>query len=214
MSTSNRGRPRTFDREHALHRAMEVFWAKGYEGAQLTDLTAAMGINPPSFYAAFGSKEEAFREAVELYRGTVGASTLRALDAGGSVRDAVEGMLLQSVDNVLAAPGRGGCLLILGVVNVLPENEPLRRLLIGIRAETAARLQERLDRAVQEGELAQGTDTRALTMHFATVMQGLSLQARDGITREDLVRAVSSAVRVLDLHRGPRGADRARSKRR
>ncbi|NKX16695.1 helix-turn-helix transcriptional regulator [Ochrobactrum pseudogrignonense] len=69
-----RGRPRSFDRDDALRRVMEVFWAKGYEGAQLIDLTAAIGVTPPSFYAAFGSKEAAFREAVELYKATTGRS--------------------------------------------------------------------------------------------------------------------------------------------
>ncbi|WP_164125535.1 TetR family transcriptional regulator, partial [Stenotrophomonas maltophilia] len=77
---ASRGRPRNFDRDQALERAMRVFWAKGYEGAQLVDLTAAMGINPPSFYAAFGSKQEIFREAIDLYLATAGANAMRALD--------------------------------------------------------------------------------------------------------------------------------------
>lgn len=64
-----RGRPRSFDRDQALERVMQVFWAKGYEGAQLTDLVAAIGITPPSFYAAFGSKEAAFaRRSISIWR--------------------------------------------------------------------------------------------------------------------------------------------------
>ncbi len=77
---ATRGRPRSFDRDAALRRAIEVFWAKGYEGAQLVDLTAAMGINPPSFYAAFSSKEALFREALDRYLATDGAASMQALE--------------------------------------------------------------------------------------------------------------------------------------
>lgn len=69
---AERGRPRSFDKEAALERAMEVFWRLGYEGASMTDLTAAMGIASPSLYAAFGSKEALFRQALDHYRATEG----------------------------------------------------------------------------------------------------------------------------------------------
>ncbi|WP_163359819.1 TetR/AcrR family transcriptional regulator, partial [Klebsiella aerogenes] len=82
--------------DQALERAMRVFWAKGYEGAQLVDLTAAMGINPPSFYAAFGSKQEIFREAIDLYLATAGANAMRALDGTPAARAAIEAMLRAS----------------------------------------------------------------------------------------------------------------------
>ena len=91
---AERGRPRNFDRAQALRKAMEVFWSKGYEGASLTDLTAAMGINSPSLYGAFGSKEGLFREAVQLYRDTDGAASRRALTDADTARDAVQGLSL------------------------------------------------------------------------------------------------------------------------
>lgn len=193
-----RGRPRGFDRDVALRRAMEVFWAKGYEGAQLVDLTAAMGINPPSFYAAFGSKHAAFREAVDLYVATVGTATFRALDAGTTTRDAVRAMLTASADVALAAPESGGCLLIVGIVNALPESETLRRHLRDIRGVTVTRLRQRLERGVRDGDLPADTDAEGLAIFFGTVIQGLSLQARDGASRHDLLRAVAAAVTALD----------------
>jgi len=73
-----RGRPRNFDKDAALERAMELFWIKGYEGASMTDLTSAMGIASPSLYAAFGSKEELFRRAVQHYGATEGLEIGRA----------------------------------------------------------------------------------------------------------------------------------------
>ena len=93
------GRPRSFDREQVLTRAMELFWAKGYADASMAELTAAMGINAPSLYAAFGSKEQLFREAVELYQQTQGGTVWSCLEGPGAVRDNVEQLLMAAVDS-------------------------------------------------------------------------------------------------------------------
>jgi len=195
---ATRGRPRSFDRDAALRRAIEVFWAKGYEGAQLVDLTAAMGINPPSFYAAFGSKEALFREALDLYLATDGAGSMQALEAGATARESILGMLTASAEITLASPGARGCMLILGLVNGLPENERLRRHLAALRGETTDRIRRRLLRGIAEGDLPPGTDVDGLATFFGTVMQGLSLQARDGASREALAAAATAAMKALD----------------
>ena len=188
---TGRGRPRKFDRQQALERAMQVFWAKGYEGAQLAELTRAMGINPPSFYAAFGSKQAIFHEAVELYLGTPGARSMQALEETADSRAAIEAM-------ALAAPGSGGCLLIVGLINAQPDSEPSRAYLQDLRRMTLARVRARLERGVSEGDLAPDTDTAALASFCATVMQGLSLQARDGATAEELDGIIAAAMRAFD----------------
>lgn len=195
---TGRGRPRKFDRQLALERAMQVFWAKGYEGAQLVDLTAAMGINPPSFYAAFGSKQAIFHEAVELYLGTAGANAMRALEETADPREAVAAMLRASAAVALAAPGAGGCLLIVGLINGQPDSEPSRAYLRDLRRMTLARIRARLERGVSEGALAPGTDAAALASFYASVMQGLSLQARDGATAAELDAIVAAAMRAFD----------------
>ncbi len=195
---ASRGRPRNFNREQALERALRVFWAKGYEGAQLVDLTAAMGINPPSFYAAFGSKQAIFREAIDLYLATSGAQSMRALDETPATHAAIEAMLRASADVALAAPDARGCLLILGLVNCLPENQPSRDYLRDLRRATIDRIRRRLDRGLGDGDLAVGTDTAQLASFYATVMQGLSLQARDGASREELDAVVAAAMSALD----------------
>ncbi|WP_447920229.1 TetR/AcrR family transcriptional regulator [Achromobacter aegrifaciens] len=194
---STRGRPRSFDRDHALERVMQVFWAQGYEGTQLGDLTAAIGITPPSFYAAFGSKEAAFREAVELYATTAGAGMLRALAEHAGVRDAIRAMLQASVDVALSAPQSGGCLLILGVMNCHADTEPLRELLKGIRKRNMARIRDRLKRGIAEGELPAGIDAAALARYYGAVMQAISMQARDGASRKELEALIAPAMAAL-----------------
>lgn len=193
-----RGRPRSFDRDAALARAMEVFWARGYEGTQLSELMAAIGINPPSFYAAFGSKEAIFREAVDLYLSTAGAGSMKALVETGNARDAVEAMLLASADIALASPSAGGCMVSLGLVNCQGHNAGLRDYMRDLRRTTALIIRERLERGVAGGDLPAGTDAGRLATYFTTVMQGLSLQAQDGATRDDLRGIVETAMRVLD----------------
>lgn len=193
-----RGRPRSFDRDAALQQAMEVFWAKGYEATQLADLLAAIGINPPSFYAAFSSKETLYREAIDRYLSTVGAGSMQALARSGPVRKAIEAMLLASVDIALASPSAGGCMVSLGLVNCQAQNLPLREHLRDLRRTTALLIGERLQRAIGDGELPRDADVTGLANYFTTIMRGLSLQAQDGAGRATLRGIVATAMAVLD----------------
>lgn len=194
---SARGRPRGFDRDQALERLMQVFWARGYEGAQLNDLTAAIGVKPPSFYAAFGSKEDAFREAIDLYIATIGSAPMRALEEAATVRDGLRAMLEGSVAVALSAKP-GGCLLILGVVNCLPANEAVRAHLLNARRKTVELVAARLRRGVVDGELPVDTDISRLAAFFHGIMQAISFQARDGATQADLYALIEPALRALD----------------
>jgi len=194
---SARGRPRGFDRDQALERLMQVFWARGYEGAQLNDLTAAIGVKPPSFYAAFGSKEDAFREAIDLYIATIGSAPMRALEEAATVRDGLRAMLEGSVAVALSAKP-GGCLLILGVVNCLPANEAVRAHLLNARRKTVELVAARLRRGVVDGELPVDTDIPRLAAFFHGIMQAISFQARDGATRADLYALIEPALRAID----------------
>ncbi len=191
-----RGRPRSFDRDLALSRAMEVFWAKGYEGAQLADLTEAMGINPPSFYAAFGSKEAAFREAVDLYIATVGSAPMRALDSATTLKAGIRAMLKGSIDVALSSQP-GGCLLVLGVVNCLTENEAARECLKKARRTTLDLIRERLERGVRDGELPADTDAEVLAAFYNGILQAISFQARDGASRHDLESLIAPAMAAV-----------------
>jgi AcrR family transcriptional regulator len=189
-----RGRPRSFDREAALRRAMEVFWERGYEGTPISELTRAMGINPPSLYAAFGSKEELFREAVTLYDMREGSVTERALHREGSARAAVEAMLRDNADLYADPDNPSGCMVVLGTTTWTPQNEDVRSYLAGLRHKSFELVRARLERGVDAGELPPGTDVQALAAYYNTVLEGLSIQARDGASREAMHAIVDCAM--------------------
>lgn len=189
------GRPRSFDRQDALLRAMRVFWAAGYEGATLTGLQKAMGgISAPSFYAAFGSKEKLFREAVELYSRTLGAPMLKALAAGTTARASIGALLDAAVESFTKPGAPRGCLLVLGAINSMPANKSVRDYLCGLRARRRKAIRQRLQRAVEEGELPPGLDPGALASFYTTVVDGLAIQARDGASRKILQFAARCAM--------------------
>jgi AcrR family transcriptional regulator len=196
---AKRGRPATFDRAEAVERATELFWARGYEGVTLEDLQAAMGnISPPSFYHAFGSKEALFREAVERYMATVGASNARALESGKTARESVDAMLRLAARS-MSRPGKPrGCLLVHGAINCSPANSGPQEFLRGLRQRAPKAIKQRLDRAVAEGELPPDVDTGGIAAFYATVAQGLGLRAGDGASQAALMATVDGAMAAWD----------------
>ena len=211
-----RGRPRNFDRSIALQRAMELFWAKGYEGTQLTDLTTTMGINPPSFYAAFGSKEAAFREALELYERKMGEGRIKAFGEDLDTHQSIRALLDHGIDVALAAPGSGGCMIMLGMINTMSGHEPLRDLLKNRRREGLRQVRDRLKRGVRVGDLPPSTDISRLAAFYCAVLQGISLQARDGATRTELndIAAVAMMAMPRRGHPGAAAQDAVSTRRR
>lgn len=191
---AERGRPRAFDRAEALRRAMEVFWEHGYEGASMSDLTAAMGINSPSLYAAFGGKEALFRAAVELYGHTDGGNTARALREEPTARAAVEAMLRDNAAAYTEANKPHGCMVVLAGSTYTTRNTGIRDFLIDKRRETTEDIRRRLERGVAEGDLPPDTDSAALAGFYTTVLYGLSIQARDGASLAELTASIDCAM--------------------
>ncbi|MDQ8730213.1 TetR/AcrR family transcriptional regulator [Bradyrhizobium sp. LHD-71] len=195
---AERGRPRSFDRAAALRQAMEVFWAKGYSGTSMADLTAAMKINSPSIYAAFGCKEELFREAVVLYGATEGARIWERMTAAPSARAAIETMLRVSAEDYTRPGKPRGCLVVLGAIHADDGNDAVQRELRQKRVHNVDLLARRLERAVAEGELPEGVDCRAVATFYATVQHGMSIQARDGVSRKSLLNVADCAMVAWD----------------
>ncbi|WP_457310464.1 TetR/AcrR family transcriptional regulator [Sphingomonas sp. UYAg733] len=191
-----RGRPRSFDRQEALRRAMELFWEKGFEGASMTDLTEAMGIASPSLYAAFGSKDALFREAVALYQASVGNDIWEALEREPGIAAAIAAFLT----NTAIAYGPGdrprGCLIVLGArggEEGHAAGEDLRRR----RAGNLDQLRLRFERAVADGELAAAFDCHAAAAFYATLQHGMSIMARDGADAATLHAVADGGLRAL-----------------
>ncbi|WP_327100150.1 TetR/AcrR family transcriptional regulator [Nocardia vinacea] len=191
---AERGRPRAFDREVALRRAMEVFWEHGYEGSSMSDLTAAMGINSPSLYAAFGGKEELFRAAVGLYGEAEGGYTVRALREEPTARASIEAMLRDNATAYTHEDKPHGCMVVLAGSTYTTRSETIRDFLVEKRRETTADIRERLDRGVAEGDLPPDTNTAALASFYTTVLYGLSIRARDGASHTELTQSIDCAM--------------------
>lgn len=182
---SKGGRPRTFDREAALDTALKLFWQHGYDGVAISDLTAALGIAAPSLYAAFGSKEMLYRAALERYR-QADAPAGRLLAPDGTAYDAVASALRQAVQAVTRPNRPRGCLLSSGLLACASEAEPLAREHRRLRAEMATEFKLRILKGVDAGELPRDMSATALARFYVTVLQGLSVQARDGASANDL----------------------------
>ncbi|RLP99421.1 TetR/AcrR family transcriptional regulator [Micromonospora sp. CV4] len=203
-----RGRPRGFDAEAALERAVEVFWRQGYEGASVSDLTAAMGINKPSLYAAYGGKEELFRKVVARY----------AEQDMGYARNAIAQPTAYQVvatllrDNVLAVtrPDRpAGCLSIQGGTACSDENAPVAGFLAASRLAGEHALAERFAGAVAEGDLPADADPAALARFVMIVTEGQAVHAAAGVSREDLQQAAEIALAGFAAASGARLPERA-----
>jgi AcrR family transcriptional regulator len=206
-SARPRGRPRSFDRDKALQAAVRVFRERGYDGATMADLQEAMGgISPPSLYAAFGSKEELFKEAVSAYVASTGEAGRCALEATDlTTREAIEQVMRANVAAITKTGEPHGCMLVLGALNCTAEHaesanasEHLHR----IRLATHRSIVQRIKRGVREGDVPRGTEVDGLAMFVTTFLNGLSVQARDGASRAALNAAVDRAMRAWDANVG------------
>ena len=188
------GRPREFDRDAALAAAMLLFWRKGFAATSMNDLCDAMGIRSPSLYAAFGSKEALYLEAIDHYVRTIGPTVWDKLAAGASARAAVEKLLLAATET-LPEFGEipGGCMAVLGAVG---DEWPaaIADVVKQVRLDMLEMLQSRLQTAVADGELPAATHVDRLSRFYLSVFQGMALQARDGATSAELKGVAASAM--------------------
>ena len=191
------GRPREFDMDAALDEDMEVFWRHGYEGATIAELTGAMGINPPSLYAAFGSKEGLLKAALDRYT-TQRNECMAEILSAPTARDVAERGLLKLADLQTDPANPPGCLLVAGglACGVGSENIPFE--LAAHRAQTEDALRERFIRAREEGDLAADSDPAALARYLSAVIAGIGVLASAGATREQLREVAMVAVKAFD----------------
>ncbi|MEV5596650.1 TetR/AcrR family transcriptional regulator [Streptomyces sp. NPDC052496] len=192
------GRPRGFDADQALERAMTVFWEQGYEGASLTDLTGAMGITRKSMYAAFGNKETLFRKALERYTEGPASYAARALELP-SAREVATAFLAGSVDTTTRPGCPAGCLGVQGSLAAGDSGRVARDALTAWREDGVTRLRDRFQQAVDEGDLPPGADPELLARYVMTVANGIAVQAAGGAGRSELQQVADAALRNWPL---------------
>ncbi|GAA3452236.1 TetR/AcrR family transcriptional regulator [Dactylosporangium matsuzakiense] len=191
-----RGRPRAFDADAALDRAAEVFWRQGYEGASLSDLTEAMGINRPSLYAAYGNKDALFRRAVARYA-EIDMAYVRAAIAEPTAFAVVEHLLRANADALTRTDRPAGCLSIQGGLASGSDGGRVAQFLAASRLAGERALAERLERALDEGDLPAGTDAAALARYVMVVSEGNAVHAAGGADRAALHATVDIALRAV-----------------
>ncbi|MGX1785100.1 TetR/AcrR family transcriptional regulator [Bosea sp. NPDC055332] len=197
---SRGGRPWSFDRDRALDIAMRQFWRHGYEGVSIGDLTKAMGIAPPSLYAAFGSKAELYREALVRYEDIFGSFDVASLAAAETLKWAVR-LLLEGAVRAVTDPEREpGCMISSGMITCHPDHAELARHAAAHREAMRERIVSALDR------FGEARAIQRLARHLAAVMQGISIQARDGASRTELLEIVEDVVASLAIRAGGKTA--------
>lgn len=192
------GRPRAFDIEESLEKALEVFWRNGYDGTSLSDLTEAMGINKPSLYATFGNKEQLFLKAIEFYESRPCAFFMPALEKPTAYQVA-EHMLFGAAHNMADKNHPQGCVIVQGALACSESAAKVREVLIDRRLDAEQQLCARFLRAQQEGDLPADVDATVLARYLGTVLQGMAVQANNGASSEQLRQ-----VAVMTLQSLPR----------
>jgi len=186
------GRPREFDADKALDRALDVFWRRGYEGTSLSDLTEAMGVTRPSLYAAFGNKEELFRKVLDRYGAMRTDPSCDVLNEPTS-RRAVERLLMNFAGTGDDAPR--GCLMVQGALVCSEASDAIREELNARRAAGEGRLSARLEEWKAAGDLPADADPQSLARYVMAVANGMSVQATGGASADELKRVVDLTMK-------------------
>lgn len=193
----SKGRPRGFDRDAALIRALDVFWRRGYEPASMVELCAAMGINPPSLYAAFGNKAKLFLEAVDFYERTYWDATWANLEKEPDVYRAVEAFFKAAAGILLSPHAPCGCLVVLAAINVSLDSTEVSEAIRSLRQGGKSRFAQRLKQGVRDGQLPEKTDVKSLAATLSTMLEGMSIHARDGVGQAEMTRIGAHVIRLL-----------------
>jgi TetR/AcrR family transcriptional regulator, copper-responsive repressor len=192
--STRRGRPLSFNREKALHTALQLFWKQGYEGTSIADLVGAMGIAPPSLYTAFGSKEQLYLEVVELYLQGPGNFIQHALAQTSDARSFTEQVLNSAAKEFTAHNHPPGCIVSSGLLTSATLHHRMAQSMSDLRSATLGIIRQRFEQAKDCGELPASTDCHSLARFFGAVIQGMSIQARDGAGATELQAMANQAM--------------------
>ncbi|MEG3084803.1 TetR/AcrR family transcriptional regulator [Sphingomonas sp. PB2P12] len=189
------GRPLSFDRETALEHAMLTFWQHGYETTSIIDLTTAMGITAPSLYTAFGDKKQLFLEAARRYAGDPDAMA-RAIAGAPSSYEAARRLLTDAATAYTGDTTPRGCLLASAAASGSAAASDVQRAIADIRQAIVGHLRDRIARDIATGAIQPTANAATLATFIMAITQGMSVLARDGATREDLLAIVATALQA------------------
>jgi len=192
--TSCVGRPKGFDVDGVLEKALAVFWAKGYEGTSLTDLTQAMGINKPSLYSTFGNKEELFLKVVDLYEQRPCGYFHPALEEA-TAKEVIAAMLNGAAESLADQSNPQGCMIIQSALTGSDASESVKQALISRRQTYQDELTTRLQEAQDQGDLTTTYSAISLAQYLGTILQGMTIQATNGISAAELQSIADLALR-------------------
>jgi AcrR family transcriptional regulator len=192
-----KGRPRCFDRDKALLDALKLFWIRGYEPASISELCKIMGINAPSLYASFGNKAKLFLEAATYYEKTYWEAPARKLIAEPDIYKAIEGFFQDSARILLSPDTPCGCMVVLAAVNISDDAKEITDAIRVLRFATKEMFASRLRRAIKDRQIPKNTDVVSMAGALNTMLEGLSIQARDGLSQTELESIAHYAMRIL-----------------
>ncbi|MGI2110031.1 TetR/AcrR family transcriptional regulator [Shewanella frigidimarina] len=187
------GRPRGFDIDIALEQALNVFWRNGYEGTSLNELTEAMGIKKPSLYAAFGNKEQLFFKAIDLYENRPD-SLFNIAFQHEHIADVIRGLLLGAAAQFTDCSHPQGCALINSTLSCSEASDSIKKTVLARKLKHKQQLADRFEQAQRKGELQDGCEPVVLASLMTTLFQGLSMQASEGASVEELQQVAAMAA--------------------
>ena len=197
LSRRRPGRPREFDPDAALDRAVELFWADGFDGVDVERIAEAAGVTKPSLYRLFGDKAAIFLHALRRYGETIGAAPLAAFDAQPDISDAVKALLEASVHAATTEGRASGCLIACVAAAQAGRSEKIRLAVASGLATLTEMLAKRFGQEMADGRLSASMSAETRSRLLVDLMQGLVLRARAGASRAELSRDAESYVPVI-----------------
>ncbi|WP_151982009.1 TetR/AcrR family transcriptional regulator [Acinetobacter guerrae] len=199
LNKKKRGRPKCFNEESALQKAMLLFWEHGYEATSINDLTQALEITAPSLYSSFGDKTALFYKSIDYYLAHEACPIEPIFTQARTAKIAFELYLYDNIKRLMQPNKPKGCMLVTAAMNGSDQSQDVQHNLLEKRLATKQKLCERLQQGVKDGDLSAHAPIATMTDFYCTVIQGLTVQARDGAKVDELNHVVEHAMKAWDL---------------
>lgn len=197
-STRGRGRPKCFNAQQALEKAMLMFWQYGYEATSISDLTKALGITAPSLYSTFGDKADLFEKCLDFYIEHEACAIDQIFMQAKTSKIAIELYFRENLNRLVQANKPKGCMLVVATMNCSDSNQSIQKQLLLKRNQSKEKIYARLKQGQIQGEIPETVDLKVMTDFYVTLLQGMTIQARDGADQKQLAGVVDMAMKTWD----------------